>query len=372
MARCLGILFGVTSSSWGGNEKWAIEAARSLSARGHRVKLLFSHPAVQRQIEARRLPLRPIRLRGDLDVAGLASFVRSLRQESPDVLVLTKQREYWLGGLAAQLAGRPLVALRLGLRRPLADDLKRRLAFGRFADLVIVNSEGVAEELRAVRWLDQSKVRVVRNGADGRPVDPAVGRQALEALGVPSGAPVVCGAGRLARMKGFDLLVRAFADVRKSVPGSWLVILGEGGQRADLEREADQAGVAHATVFAGHRDDVREVLSAAAVYALSSTNEGMANTLLEAMSVGAPVVATDVSGTREAVRDGVDALVVPPGDPQALARAITTLFRDPALARRLGDSAAARARDAFTYERMASELEGTFTSALEARRAEGR
>jgi len=169
-------------------------------------------------------------------------------------------------------------------------------------------------------------------------------------------------------MTGFDALIRAFAEVRSQVPGARLVIVGEGGRRKDLEEEARRAGVAEAVVFAGFRDDVRDLLGAADVFALSSFNEGMANTLLEAMSVGAPIVATDVSGTREAVRDREDGLVVPPGDERALARAIEELLRDPALARRLGGSALARARSLFTYERMAEDLEGLLLDAAVSRR----
>ena len=183
MARSLTILFGVTSRSWGGNEKWALEAARSLRARGHGVKVLWSYAPILEQLEARGLPARRLRLPGDVNPVSFFSFARAVRAERPDVLVLTKQREYWVGGLAARLAGRPLVALRLGLARPLKDDLKRRLSFGRFADLVIVNSRGVADALGASPWFDQRKVRVLLNGVDGSPCDPARRKEAARVAG---------------------------------------------------------------------------------------------------------------------------------------------------------------------------------------------
>jgi glycosyltransferase involved in cell wall biosynthesis len=113
---------------------------------------------------------------------------------------------------------------------------------------------------------------------------------------------------------------------------------------------------------------VREIVAASDVFALSSRNEGMANTLLEAMSVGAPIVATDVSGTSEAVRDGVDALIVPPGDPGAMAKAIERLLRDRGLAGELGASALGRAQAEFGVERMVSELEAELIKALRVKR----
>jgi glycosyltransferase involved in cell wall biosynthesis len=368
----LRVVFGVTSRSWGGNEKWAAEAARGLAARGHRVTVLWTHPSVLEELAARGLPSRRVRLWGDLNPVGFASLVRILRAERPDVVVLTKQREYWMGGLAARLSGRPLVVFRLGLRRSLVDDFKRRTAFGRLADLIIVNSKAVSEAVLTSPWVDPARVRILMNGVATDEIAPSSGRALMEALGAPAGAPVVCGAGRLTNQKGLDVLIAAFARVVRDVPEAWLVLLGEGGQREALEAEAECSGVRDHTIFAGHRDDVRIALSGADVYALSSRNEGMANTLLEAMSVGVPIVATDVSGTREAVEHGTHALVVPPEDPEALASSIVLLLRDKELGARLGAAARARAVEAFGLDRMAVELEGMLFAGLPAARRRAR
>jgi glycosyltransferase involved in cell wall biosynthesis len=367
-ARPLRVVIGITSNSWGGNEKWASEAARSLTARGHEVTVFWSYEPVRRELASRGIRGRKVRLWGDVNPVGFTSLVRLLRELRPDALVLTKQREYWMGGLAARLAGRPVVALRQGLRRPLRDDYKRRAAFGRLADLVIVNSEDVREVVARPEWLDGSKVKVLLNGVETGEPDVAAGKRALAGIGVPEGSPVVVSAGRLTSQKGFDLLIRAFVAVVRTVPAARLVILGTGGQRGALEAEAREAGVDDSVVFAGHRSDVRDVVAASAVYALSSRNEGMANTLLEAMSVGVPIVATDVSGSAEAVRDGVDALIVPPEDTGALGEAIVRLLGDRDLAERLGASARVRARERFSYGRMAEELESMLTDALDRKR----
>lgn len=369
MTRRLKVVFGVTSRSWGGNEKWAAEAARGLTARGHSVTALYSHDAVLAELKARDVPSRRVRLWGDLNPVGFAWLTRLLLSERPDVLVLTKQREYWMGGLAARLAGRPLVVFRLGLRRPLVDDYKRRTAFGRLADVIVVNSGAVRDALLESPWVDPARVRVVLNGVAADEITGAAGREIMAELGVPSGAPVVCGAGRLTRQKGFDVLIEAFEALSPEIPEARLVILGEGGQRRALEDAAERSGAAGRIIFAGHRGDVRAALSGASVYALSSRNEGMANTLLEAMSVGAPIVAADVAGTREAVEHGRHALIVPPENPAALASSIVRLLRDRELAERLGSAARARALEAFGLDRMAGELERILSTALDRRRA---
>ncbi len=368
MSNALTVVIGITSTSWGGNEKWAAEAAAGLAGRGHHVSVFYTHEPVRRELERRGIERDHVRLWGDLNPLGLAALIRLFRRRRPDAVILTKQREYWMGGTVAQWTGRPFVALRLGLHRRLRDDNKRRQVFGRLSDVVIVNSSVIRDELALTPWFDVSKVRVLHNGVFSDPVDVDRGRGALRAFGIPDSARIICGAGRLTSQKGFDHLIDAFAQVAETHGDVHLAILGEGGRRSELEGRAAATGAADRIHLVGHRGDVRDVIAAVDVYALSSVNEGMANTLLEAMSVGAPVVATDVSGTTEAVRDGVEALVVPPGDVDALAQALVRLLDDPELARRLGDSAQARAASDFSMDRMIDELETILREGLERKR----
>jgi glycosyltransferase involved in cell wall biosynthesis len=367
--RSLSIVIGCTSKAWGGNEKWALDAAEALRERGHEVHVFWTHDAVGDEVRARRIPGRRIRLRGDVDVFGFTSLAAFIRATRADVLLLTKQLEYWLGGLAARVAGRPLVALRLGTELKQRSDLKRRASFGRLADVIIVPAESARRALDHVPGVDPRKVRVVYTGVSIEPLDAGEGERAMRSLGIPVGVPVICGVGRLGRVKGFDLLIEAFGGILTAFPDARLLILGEGHERGALEGAA--AGLGESVVFAGHCDRVRQILAGVDVYVLSSRYEGMANTLLEAMSVGAPIVATDVSGTREAVRDGIDALVVPPEDPGALRVAIERLLRDRDLARALGRSALDRARDRFSRERMIDGLEGALTAGREGRAESG-
>ena len=131
-------------------------------------------------------------------------------------------------------------------------------------------------------------------------------------------------------------------------------------------------GVGDRVHLVGHRGDVRDIIAAADVYALSSVNEGMANTLLEAMSVGAPIVATDVSGTAEAVTDGVEALVVIPADVAALASALKRLLDDSELAQRMSAAAMARAASDFGMDRMITELESILRDGITSKSGTGR
>ncbi|MBD3368444.1 MAG: glycosyltransferase [Candidatus Eisenbacteria bacterium] len=355
--RRLRVLFVLTSRQWGGNEKWTLLTAEGLMDRGHDVCLLWSHPPVRREAERRGIPGARVRLWGDVNPVGFIWLCVRIAAYRPDVIVLTKQREYWMGGAAARVAGGPMVVLRLGLKRRLSDDLKRKLSFGRFSDAIIVNSTAVRDALRESSWLDAGKVALIENGVPTDAVEPDRARDAVRRVGVPEEARIVLGAGRLSKQKGFDVLIDAFAQVRDRVPGVHLVLAGGGRDLRKLTERAAGLGIGDAVHLPGHVDDVRALMAASDVYVLSSRNEGMANTLLEAMSVGAPIVATDVSGTAEAVRPGREALVVPPEDVEALATAIERVLSDDELAERLGGAARERARSRFGVERMLDDVE---------------
>ena len=208
----------------------------------------------------------------------------------------------------------------------------------RAADRVVAVSGGVADDLTHFGRLPGGKVRVIHN-----PVfDPDIARLARAAPRhdwfEPGGPPIVLAAGRLHRQKGFDTLLRAFAIARAEVDCR-LVILGEGGERALLMRQADQSGLGYDIDMPGFCENPFALMARAGAFVLSSRWEGFPNALVEAMACGAPVIAADCpSGPREILRGGEIAALVPVDDAEALGRAlIATLSSRP-------DTTASRAR----------------------------
>ena len=202
-------------------------------------------------------------------------------------------------------------------------------------------SQGVAGRLRAL-GVPARRLRVVHNAVDvdrfAAPVDAARRRALRVALGADAlgasehgGAPVVLAVARLEAQKALDVLV----DAAALLPGVVVAVAGEGEERVALEARARRRGVADRVRFLGHRDDVPALLAAADVFALPSRHEGFPLAVLEAFAAGMPVVATAVEGTLEAVADGVTGLLVPPGDPAALAAAVRRVLDDRVLAERL-------------------------------------
>jgi len=170
-------------------------------------------------------------------------------------------------------------------------------------------------------------------------------RPTRSALGLPEGAFVVGAVGRLSVEKGHRYLLDAAPVLAPRIPHLRIVLLGEGRERPQLERQTARLGVQEQVLFAGFRSDVQSWIQACDVIVNPSLTEGMPNAVLEAMALGTPVVATAVGGVPDLITDQESGLLVVPGDPPALAGAVYSLWADSSLALRLAKNAQARVRD---------------------------
>ena len=178
-------------------------------------------------------------------------------------------------------------------------------------------------------------------------------------------------------MKGLEQFIEAAAVVARRFPDARFLIVGETPPHDpsyldQLKSLAGRLHIADRVIFTGLRSDVPALLASVAVAAMPSLNEALSNALLEAMAAGAPVVATRVGGTPEALADGESGLLVPPADVPALAAAITRLLETPLLAARLGRAARQVIEDRFSIARMAMNTQLLYRELLtrQARKAE--
>ena len=203
---------------------------------------------------------------------------------------------------------------------------KRLLAW--FPTVVAVSSEIRRQLLNA--GARPERVRVLLNGIDHTIFarDPTLRPAARARLGRLETDVIVGLVGRLEPQKRFDVLVDACAEVRRAIPELYLVIAGEGSQRAVLERHIAKGGHEGWCRLLGQVDDVKELHHALDLFVQSSMYEGTPNVILEAMALETPIVATDVGGTAEICRPGIDGLIVPPERRDALATAISCALGD--------------------------------------------
>jgi glycosyltransferase involved in cell wall biosynthesis len=157
-------------------------------------------------------------------------------------------------------------------------------------------------------------------------------------------------------LKGHETIIRSLARLRDAGTPATVLVAGDGAERASLEGAARAAGLSPEWIrFLGFRSDVPDLLAAADFFLLPSVTEGLPLSLLEAMSIGLPAIATPVGGIPEVVRPGKDGYLVPVADDVALAEAMSRLCRNPLLIRDLGDQARGRAIQEFSFEAMTRE-----------------
>jgi glycosyltransferase involved in cell wall biosynthesis len=304
------------------------------------------------------------------DLSRLQRLRAGLRAARPHVLhtILWSGNSY--GRLAAIGLGIPLViaAERNLIARPPWQIRVERL-LDRWTDGYLVNSRAIADALVRRQGLPGSKMRVVHNGIDLRGV-PAfeLDRQAArQALGFDPARRLVAQVGRLEDQKDYPTFLTAAQQVAAAAPDVDFVIAGTGRLQAELETLAGRLGLAGRVRFLGLRHDVPALLAGVDVLALSSRWEGLPNVVIEAMATGAVAVATDVGGCRELIAHGETGLVVPPGQPDAVARAVLDVLGQDDLARRMRQAARHRVEAEFTLAAMVEKTTGVYDAWLRAK-----
>ncbi len=176
--------------------------------------------------------------------------------------------------------------------------------------------------------------------------------------------PVIGSVANLFPRKGHEYLLEALVEVRKEIPDIYCFIVGEGDHRYQekLHEIVQMRGLQRCVTFSGFQKNVMEYVAAFDVFVLPSVLEGFGIVLLEAMALKKPIVASRVGGIPEVVEDGVMGLLVPPGDPKSLARALVRLLRDPSTRFRMGQAGRQRLETYFTLEQTMAKIQGLYRS----------
>jgi glycosyltransferase involved in cell wall biosynthesis len=314
------------------------------------------------------------------DLLATARLARIMRSERPTILHTHTAKAGAVGRMAALLAGRarpPIIVhtfhghvLRgyfgrfwTGVFRL----LERMLA--RITDALVAVSPEVRDELVALGVAPASKFRVIRLGIalDTRvPADDAARAETRRVMGIPDGRFVVGWIGRMTGVKRTDVLLRGFRALREDGVDAVLCMVGDGPDRETVERRARELGIVRSSLFLGYQDEVAPYYAAFDALILPSANEGTPVSAIEALAGGRPVVATQVGGVPDVVRDGVDGFLVQPGDVDAMAERLARLAADADLRRRMGEAGSASVRARYSVERLLDDVDALYRRLLAA------
>ena len=305
-----------------------------------------------------------------LGPAALSETVRLLRDLSIDVVHSHGKGAGFHGRLAAWRAGVPAVHTFHGIHdrypapaRALYLALERWLA--RRSHTVIHLSASQEAEARGLGLAPPGRSVTIVNGVDVAELDATLARSPItrEKLGLGRDHLVLGSVARFDPVKRLDLLVRALARLAAREPRARLVLVGGGGEEERIRRLVRATGLGDRVVFTGWLEDAARVGPALDLSVSASLKEGLPLSLVEAMAARLAVVASDVPGHRDVVADGETGMLVPSGDPEALAAAAASLLADPERRRGMGEAGRARVRREFTAEAMVAKTADVYRAA---------
>ena len=308
--------------------------------------------------------------------------VRALAEElaafEPEVVHNHMYRAEVVGTLAALHLGengcrRPAVISTVHSSRVrCVDDREKLRQLTPLMDRLIVVSRAIERKI-AEEGRKGAPISLIYNGVDLQRYNHQQPCCTLhEEYGIDSEGPIVGVVARLEAEKGHRTLIDAWPDVLAAVPSAWLLIIGEGSERDSLESQAQSLGIEHRVVFTGRREDVPAVTAALDISVLPSYREAQGLSVLEAMALSRPVVASAVGGIPEMIEDGVTGLLVPPHDREALAAAIVRLLTDHPLADMIARAGHNLVHDRFCIELMIESISSLYDeAALKMRQSEG-
>jgi glycosyltransferase involved in cell wall biosynthesis len=306
-------------------------------------------------------------LRNKYDLCILPRLTRLLRRRRTDAVITigAGDKMFW-GRLAARGAGVPVILSAIhstgwpdGVGR-----LNRLLT--PITDQFIAVAQSHGQHLIKNEGFPANQVTVIPNGVDTKRFAPFADAAGIRRdLGIEACAPVVGTVAALRPEKHHELFLEMAKRVVRQIPTARFVIVGDGPCRQSLEQRTGKMGLARHVLFLGSRPDVPNLLAAMNVFALTSHNEANPMSILEAMSLARPVVATNVGSIREAVIDGQTGYLVKPGDAQQLTERVLRLLNNQQLQRTIGAAARTRVIEYWSVENMVRGYEQLIESIYE-------
>ncbi len=323
----------------GGIEKMVSTIAQGLNKDKYDVKVycLAEGGAIADELIRNGYDVKILNLKTYHNPVNIIKLADLMRKDRVDILHTHGYFASTFARLAAIIAGVPIIFTKISSTY-YELKLKHRLTervLSLFSDRIICVSDAVKEFVVRAEGIDPGKITVIRNGGAIKPVSrPKVTLRSV--WGIKEGDKVIGTVARLEPVKGIEYLIKAAAKVVNAIDDVKLLIVGDGTQRQELGNLAKELRISDKVIFAGFLTNHQDALSIMDIFVLpSSTREGFSSALTEAMGFGLPVIATRIGGNVEAISDGINGVLVPPKDPDAMAEAIISLLKDPSRAKNM-------------------------------------
>ncbi len=367
----LNIVHTESSCGWGGQEIRILTEALGMQRRGHRVTIVCPpeapiYPAAQKLgIPAVALPIARKNLK------GLFALRHWLKANKADVLNTHSSTDSWLVALARLTfcGGAPIVRTR-HVSTHISNNRPTRWLYQRATRHIVTTGEALKQQLAKENGFDATRMTSVPTGIDLERFRPRDRNDARRMLGLDPVRHYLGIVATLRNWKGHTYLLQAFSSLARRYPDWDLLLVGDGPQRHNLERLIGELGLGERVRMFGNREDVETWFNAFDVFALPSYGEeGVSQSVMQAMASGLPVVSTTVGAIGEAVAHEATGILVAPRDTALLEHSLARLMDDAELRQRFGAAARQRALERFGTERMLDAMQQVFLDASKDPRA---
>ena len=364
----------VVTGTGGGPDKTILNSPRFLSDLGYESVCAYLHPTndpgfeeLKQRAESLDAELISVPDRGLKDVSVVTRMLKICRDRNVSIWHGHDYKSDALGLLLRRFHTMKLVSTVHGWgvkskKTPLYHAVDR-FSLKSYDRVICVSDKLLSECLSA--GIPIGNLCEIDNAIDLSSYESLQEKKAAKAqLSVDPEKPVVVAVGRLSKEKAFDVLIQAFADLLQTGIAATLVIAGDGPERDALQRHVASLGCDDSIRLVGHVADPRDVYAAADVFALSSTSEGLPNSLLEAMACGVPVVATVVGAVPSVVTDEVNGLLIQPGESAPLTLALSRLLSNEALRNQFAAAGHRTIEEQYSFERRMQKVAAVYDGLL--------
>jgi len=347
-------------SSWtaGGAEKLMLSLAQALEKEG--IADIIAAPEGSYVLEqAKKMGLKayPLAIKGSFDPVGIFKLWRVVQKEKVDILHAHQGKLFWPCVIIKKL-GKSKIKVVFHRHAHLPHRFYSRSHY-LHSDRVIAISSVVARDLEQIEKVPKRLIRIVHNGTDFNRFNSAVsGEEVRKKYGL-SGKAVIGTIGQMNKPKGKGqaYLIQAATMLKERFPDNRYLIVGDGPILADLKKTARKLGVSDVVIFPGYREEIEKYIAAMDIFCfLSWDREGFGQVMVEAQAMGKPVIGTDVGGIPETFKDGLTGVLIPPQNPEVLAKEIQKLLSDRAAMKHMGDEAVKFVNENFSITAMARNV----------------
>ena len=369
----LKILQFICSTGFYGAEGWVLALANNSDPQEAEHHLAVTRECGTDELELTRryrqlaLPVHELIMSGRFDLRVVRSLIQLIKRHNIDVLHTHGYKSDLLGLIAARIAGISCVSTPHGFENSQDWKLRSYIWLGcrafRYFDKVVPLSSELLDDIRRLSVPEQ-RIDYIANGVDLKPLEPYQLSRAQQVNALQQRAPVIGYIGQLIERKNVNDILSAYAVLQEAIPELRLVIVGDGESREALERQVSEMECRQQVEFTGFVSDPLAHLQGFDLFVMTSTLEGIPRCLMESMAMGVPVVAYDIPGVDQLVRNASTGLLAPFGDVESLTLACKKVLNDSALAQTLSEAGRRHVADGFSARRMADEYLGLYQQLL--------